>query len=374
MGAHPSFPSRLAGDDSANNDSAGAGLLVPLDQFIARDPESTLGREALLLFGNTLPFLFKVLSAASPLSLQVHPSKRQATEGYARENESGIPLTSPERNYKDSNHKPEIIMAITPFTAMCGFRNPGETLTHFSCFKTPLLEPALASLRTIGTYGTFCKKLLELAPAEKRAVITDALKAASECERHPVSAKRAFHLMRDLAGEYPDDIGILSPLYLNVIDLEAREAMYLPAGIMHAYVKGTGLELMASSDNVLRGGLTPKHIDVRELLNILNPDFFVPEIIPPPSRKGMYHYRTPSTEFELSSITPENTQVPWTARFPAICMGGEGTITVKNDKGDSHRLLKGTTIFIPASGEQLIFSGEGTCFMASIPQNGTTAR
>jgi mannose-6-phosphate isomerase len=167
---------------------------------------------------------------------------------------------------------------------------------------------------------------------------------------------------------YPGDTGILAPLYLNIIDLVPGEALYLPAGIMHAYVRGTGLELMANSDNVLRCGLTSKHIDVQELLSIVFPSTFVPEIIRPDPAKSFSRYFTGSPEFELESIQLHDKTLEFVADFPGILLGGTGTITVRSGGGDSCVCNKGTSIFIAGTGEKLFFSGKGTCFLATIPQ------
>jgi len=362
MGAHPGCPSKIAAGQ-------GIGDAVSLDAFIGRDPEAVLGAQTALRFGNRLPFLFKVLSAASPLSLQVHPSKQQAESGFARDNQAGIPLSSPDRNYRDDNHKPEIIMAVTPFTAMCGFRTAAETVSLFAAAKIPALAPILADLEKNGTYTSFYKSLLDLSESEKRAAITQVLQRARTVTTEPAQTResRAFALVLDLAGHYPADIGVFAPLYLNVVDLAPGEALYLRAGIMHAYVRGTGLELMASSDNVLRGGLTPKHIDIPELLSVLDPLPYAPAVLPPGKKQGLHRYLTESTEFELCRLDPGDRTLAFEADRPAILIGTEGTITVGTGTGESIDLCRGTTVFAAATKGRLFFAGKGTCYLASMP-------
>jgi mannose-6-phosphate isomerase len=360
MGAHPASPSKIR--DGAE--------LLSLKDFIASDPEKTLGPRAASDCDGKLPYLFKVLSAGAPLSLQVHPSRAQAVEGFARENGAGIPVSSPERNYKDDNHKPEIIMALTPFTAMCGFRVPGETRELLSLVQSPHLLHALSILEKKGSYTEFCRAILELSTEAKKDVIAAmserAPLIAESTERKPF--KRAFALAEKLIQYYPADIGILSPLYLNVVDLLPEQAIYLPAGVMHAYIDGTGLELMANSDNVLRGGLTPKHIDVPELLSILDPAPFMPEIIRAPgSASGIFAYPTESREFELSRLHGGGSAIDMKSSMPAILIGAEGSLTVSDDSEEKETISKGVTLFLPASGKNLSFTGTGTAYIASIP-------
>jgi len=362
MGAHPGAPSRIASGQ-------GIGDAVSLDAFIDRDPGAVLGAQTARLFGNRLPFLFKVLSAASPLSLQVHPTKQQAESGFTRDNLAGIPLSSPDRNYRDDNHKPEIIMAVTPFTAMCGFRTVAETVSLFAAAGIPALAPFLAELEKNGTYTSFCKNLLDLPESETKAAIAQVLQRARTITTEATETKegRAFALVLDLADQYPADIGVFAPLYLNVVDLAPGEALYLRAGIMHAYVRGTGLELMASSDNVLRGGLTPKHIDIPELLSVLDPLPYAPAVLPPGKKQGLHRYRTESTELELCRLAPGNGTHAFEADRPAILVGAEGIVTVGTGAGESIEIRKGTTVFAAATKEKLIFSGKGICYLASMP-------
>jgi len=360
MGSHPAAPSRLALDEAATD--------ISLCDAIERNPEETLGKRLAQAKARTLPYLFKVLSAASPLSLQVHPSREQAQQGFARENEAGVPISAPVRNYKDSNHKPEIIMALTPFTAMCGFRNAEETSRLFGLLNIPSLSDCVNELKASGDYRPFCGYLLRLsghAQTDLMTKIRERVDSMVNSHLDPI-ANSAFALVRDLLSFYPEDAGVIAPLYLNVIQLSPGEALYLPAGIMHAYVQGTGLELMANSDNVLRAGLTPKHIDVSELLSILSPYAYVPEIIPPGVDQPVYRYKTPSDEFELTtiSIMDERTVLPGIE--PAIVLGGSGSIRLTRGK-ESAIIGKGSSYFLCGTGGPIELSGRGKCYLATLP-------
>jgi len=355
MGAHPAAPSHIL---------TGKGTSAPLDKFIAERPQESLGTLIDTRYGHTLPFLFKVLSAATPLSLQVHPTREQAEKGFDRETESSVPVFSPVRNYKDRNHKQEILMAITPFTIMCGFKDPSICEELFSLTGSSILMEALNRLHT-GGYCEFCQYLLELPLNERQSAIQKAINTDTKGATPAVHA--AFNLLSQLATRFPDDIGCLAPLYLNLITLEPGEAVFLPEGIMHTYIKGTGLELMSNSDNILRGGLTKKHLDIPELLATLNPVPYKPEILKPPVGKGIFSYHTPSADFELSVLHPEIQGTEYRAVAPAIVIGSKGEIHATSTSGESCAIARGSFLFIPASGETISFTGKGTCYLASIP-------
>lgn len=370
MGAHPGAPSKIV-DTMLTGASSGSIAITPLGDFIKADPAGSLGKDASSRFDGKLPFLFKVLSAGAPLSIQVHPSRAEAVEGFARENKAGIPLSAGERNYKDDNHKPEIIMAVTPFTAMCGFRKKQEAVNLLELIPGTELAPVVGILAKNGKYTDFCKALLELPRNVKDAIIKIAIAKADSIEASDMggTTKRAWALVRKLASFYPTDIGILSPLYLNVIDLVPGQGIYLPAGIMHAYIEGTGLELMANSDNVLRGGLTPKHIDIPELLSILSPEPYMPKIIEPENGVGVFSYRTESPEFELSRVDPQAGKAEFRTTEPAIMIGATGEVTATAASGETFTFVRGKTAFVTALGETIVFSGTGTAYIASIPEN-----
>lgn len=289
LGAHPGDPSRVA---------HGASLL----DVLAADPEAHLGTERTERWSGTLPFLLKVLAADEPLSLQAHPSLGQAGEGFARENAAGIPLDASHRNYKDANHKPELICALTEFHALVGFRDPVETLGLLRTLDVPELaahvdllaaQPDPDGLRALfTTWITLPQGTLdELVPALQKAAVA----LAGTGDDWALEARTAL----ELSERYPGDAGVLAALLLNRVVLRPGQAAYLPAGNLHAYLQGAGIELMANSDNVLRGGLTSKHVDVPELLRVL--DFTAgPMPIHSGTPEGEWlRYDTPAEEFLL---------------------------------------------------------------------------
>lgn len=250
MGAHPKSPSTVEVNGEARS----------LREVIDADKVATLGKAVAERFGE-LPFLFKVLCADQPLSIQVHPSKTAAEQGFARENAAGIPLSAAERNYKDANHKPELVYALTPFQAMNGFRELHEIVS--------LLEPVAGAHPQIAHFlenaneanlAKLFATLLSLQDEAKSRAIGLLKSALNAREGEP------WQTIKSIAIDYPDDSGLFSPLLLNVITLQPGEAMFLFAETPHAYLKGVALEVMANSDNVLRAGLTPKFIDIPELL------------------------------------------------------------------------------------------------------------
>jgi mannose-6-phosphate isomerase len=415
MGAHPAAPSAVRG--------------ISLGQLIAGDPPRYLGAEGAARYGG-LPFLFKLLAAARPLSIQAHPGKEQARQGWQRENDRGIPPEAPERNYRDDNHKPEILCALSPFTALCGFRPPRDIASLFSAYLADAprslrsgLAPLWASLEE-GAEGSplraFLTNLLGLSP-ELRAELTAYARSAPP--RGPAGLDPdPWPLVRRLAEYYPGDPGILAPLYLNLLRLAPGQALYLPAGILHAYVEGFGVELMAASDNVLRGGLTSKHVDVDELTRVLYFHPFTPEPINPrppaegaepaqgrpapaegsPARDlgtqnpggaqdaegapGWYTYPSPSGEFALSVI--RNLEGPFPVPGPAIIVVTGGRLRVSAgapdgvpdsgpEPGEARRdaapapgiwdLGPGESAFIPPPAVPLNLSGTYTLYAASIP-------
>jgi len=341
-----------------------------------------------------LPFLFKFLAAGSPLSIQAHPNLAQAKEGYERENKEGIPLSAANRNYRDPNHKPEIICALSDFTAMAGFRDKSETIELLSMISgTENLRAALNE-----GYRPFLSTLFGLSETEKKDLNNSVLKAANQ-EKNTANNAPLIRLCEKLACIYPNDPGIISPLYLNVINLKPFEAIFLPAGILHAYISGLGMECMANSDNVLRGGLTPKHIDIQELFSVLNFEPFKPEILKPvgSSALGCYSYARRCTEFSLYLIqcpapsgspvssgnreSPVNSLPSGGTKLEPPGMGifavynGAAEITVGQSGGETEPqktivLNKGESAFITRreEGESLFFTGKCTVFAALVPE------
>lgn len=363
MGAHPKAPSQVFVD----------GLWRSLPEVIQESPEETLGQEVAARFSNKLPFLFKVLAAAKPLSIQAHPNKEQAGQGFARENELGIPLDAPHRNYRDDNHKPEIICALTPFWALNGFRKIEETLSLLEEARIPGLVEIVLFLRSHPNRDGLKKFFNHL-------MTTDSGKQGKIVEQTVNYAEKRTHeepvwtWMIKLNEEYPGDMGVLSPIFLNLIRLEPQQAMYLPAGELHGYLEGVGIELMANSDNVLRGGLTPKHIDVQELLAVLNfTDGDLNILSPKNLTPGEAIYSTEAEEFVLSVIRI-NKAAPFSSprdRSVEMMMCTEGEVSVTDLRaGNITRLTRGISIIVPAAVEQYSIEGDGILYKAAVPLAG----
>lgn len=343
LGAHPSAPSLLATTGT------------PLDQAVLQAPQRLLGERVAAQYG-ALPFLLKVLAAAQPLSLQAHPSRAQAKAGFAREEAQGLARTAPNRNYKDDNHKPELICALTPFDALCGFRAAPQTLALFEALSvTPLLEALRA-----GEVRRAFEQLMTLPRAWQTAL---AAQVVAACAERPVPAfERECAWAVRLGGQYPGDVGVVGALMLNLVRLEPGQALYLPAGNLHAYLEGVGVELMASSDNVLRGGLTPKHVDVPELLSVL--DFVAgPVKVLTPRGAPEAVYDTPAPEFRLSRC---EVRAPLTLerRGPDILLCTAGRVTVR--AGTSLTLEQGAAAFVAWADGPMQLEGAGVVFRATV--------
>jgi mannose-6-phosphate isomerase len=345
MGAHPGAPSRTE-----------RGTLV---EVIEADPEQELGPAAVAKFGPRLPFLLKILAAGAPLSLQVHPNLEQAKQGYEDEERRGIPVDAPHRNYKDANHKPELICALTEFDGLCGFRDPLQAAELLDGLGVDSLKPYV--------------DLLHARPedAALREVLTAILTADPEEMHHAVAAAAAacvrlggeYAPYADIAHHYPGDPGVIAAMLLNYVRLQPGEALFLGAGIPHAYLNGLGVEIMANSDNVLRCGLTPKHVDVPELLRIVNFEAGDPGVLrPEASPDGEEVYETPIDEFRLSRyVLPEGGSAhDLTRATPQILLCTAGTV-----RAGGHELRPGQSVFVPA-GEKAEVSGAGTIFRATV--------
>jgi mannose-6-phosphate isomerase len=299
FGAHPADPAWLETED---------GETSLLDAVVA-DPEGQLGSASRARFGDVLPFLVKVLAADEPLSLQAHPSAAQAVEGYLREEKLGIPLSSPLRNYRDTSHKPEILVALHQFEALAGFRQASRTTELLRALAVSDLDPFIDLLSdqsdADGLRALFTTWITAPQPdidVLVSAVLDGAIQyITSGATEFAAEAKTVL----ELGERYPGDAGVLAALLLNRISLAPGEAIFLAAGNLHTYLRGFAIEVMASSDNVLRGGLTPKHVDVPELLRVLD---FTPtreaELRTPTRAEGFgLHYCTPTDEFAVTLLT-----------------------------------------------------------------------
>ncbi|MGW5049302.1 mannose-6-phosphate isomerase, class I [Streptomyces griseoluteus] len=344
MGAHPGAPSRTS-----------RGTLV---EVIDADPERELGAEAVAKFGPRLPFLLKILAAGAPLSLQVHPDLTQAREGYAEEERRGVPVDAPDRNYKDANHKPELICALTEFDGLCGFRAPAEAAGLLDGLGVDSLKPYVDLLRAQPEDAALREVLTAILTANPEDMADTVTEATAACTR----LGGPYTPYADMARDYPGDPGVIAAVLLNHVRLQPGEALFLGAGIPHAYLDGLGVEIMANSDNVLRCGLTPKHIDVPELLRVVRFEASDPGVLrPEASPEGEEVYETPIDEFRLSRwVLPGETTRDLTLPTPQILLCTAGSVRV-----GEHGLLPGRSVFVPA-GEKAEASGEGTLFRATV--------
>jgi len=310
-----------------------------------------------------LPFLFKLLAVEKPLSIQAHPNKAQAEEGFKKEESIGLSIKNPTRNYKDTNHKPEIMCALSPFTIMAGFMEGGRirvSLEEFLLTAPPLKEIVSPLLRALASdsLSSFFRILYGLSGIEREYLSTFI------CEKDVVQGsaitQAQWNLMKEFASQYPGDPAIISPLFLNLFTLQPGQAVYIPSGVLHAYLSGFGVELMASSDNVLRGGLTPKHVDTGELMNILHFVPFVPQIIAPSSSVRWFCYNTPCSDFLLSMMRGEGEEKAFGGKGPAICIITEGELRAGNEI-----FKKGESFYLPQTDSAYMFNGNYSLYAAS---------
>ncbi|PPL20185.1 mannose-6-phosphate isomerase, class I [Microterricola pindariensis] len=373
LGAHPGSPSTLLGEDAP---------AATLADWVAADPDAVLGADAIAEHGPRLPFLLKVLAAAAPLSLQAHPSPAQALAGFARENAAGIRLDAPERNYKDAFHKPELIVALSErFEALCGFRAPAEVRAILAALRAADAESAAPDpaplqgleARLSGPDGlrSTVQWLLgadAVEAGEVARLVERVLALAASDTLAGGEFAREFATVRGVADAYPGDPGIVLTLLLNRVTLRPGEALYLPAGNIHAYLDGLGIELMAASDNVLRGGLTPKHIDVDELLDVLSFEPVpVPLMVPENPHPGALVYRPDVADFVLHSIERSEGQEPTPVALagPAIALCTAGRLQLTGAHGGA-TLERGESCFITPDEGDLRVGGAGTLFIATV--------
>ncbi len=357
LGAHPGNPSAVVGADGSERS---------LLEVLAQDPAGELGPAVVGRWGDRLPFLVKVIAAEEPLSLQAHPSADQAAEGYAREERLGIPREAPNRNYPDPTAKPELLCALTEFHALAGFRDPARTVELLRAIETPALsahvdllaaEPNGEGLRALfTTWITLPQPAID-------ALLPDLLDA---CVAH-VKEHGEFELdcrtALELGERYPGDCGVLAGLLLNRLVLAPGEAIFLPAGNLHTYLNGTGIEVLANSDNVLRGGFTPKHVDVPELLRVLDFSFGDMRVSTGEPNGPRRVYRTTAPEFELSRIewdaTDPRADVKLEGGAPRILLCVDGGVRAAAVDGRELALARGQSMWLPAADPDVVLAPEG---------------
>lgn len=358
LGAHPRGPSLV------NRDGADVSLL----EAIATDSVQALGAEVSREFGGRLPFLLKVLAASRPLSLQVHPDAAQARTGFEEEERLGIPLDAPHRNYKDASHKPELVCALTSFDALIGFRCLADTLALFDALAVSELDATIAPLRWSASEAGLSATIhaIMAKPEPARSEMVNATLAA--CAAHDGEWNAECKWALRLARLYPDDPGVITALLLNHVHLEPGEAIYLGPRVLHAYLEGVGIEIMASSDNVLRGGLTSKHVDLDELLRVL--EFIDGPVVPLQSRRidgDEETWDTPAPEFRLSRLNVRDRPVVRTVTGPEILLCVDGHVSIDGTSGSrSLDMPRGTSLFVPGSSGTYRLRGHGSLFRATV--------
>jgi len=360
MGAHLKAPSMVKCD----------GNWKSLLELIEKNPHDILGEKVAEKFDNSLPYLFKVLAAAKPLSIQAHPSRDQAKRGFERENRVGIPLDAYNRNYKDDNHKPECICALSLLWALNGFRKISDIVGLMEKICPKGLKNELDNLRgepnSLGLKNFF-QAMMTMDRDRQKQIIADAITNAQKF----IDDDQAYKWMIDLHREYPADIGVFSPVLLNLICLKPGQAMFLKAGELHAYLDGVGIEIMANSDNVLRGGLTPKHVDVPELLKVLNFEEREVDILRQEESNNYESiYSSSAEEFILSVISVKegiiyNSPLDRSVEI-LLCTDGNATVfeSGENDKID---IAGGRSVIIPAIVEKYSIEGNATLYKAAVP-------
>jgi mannose-6-phosphate isomerase len=334
MGAHPDAPSVLSNG-------------TPLDKAIEEQPAVLLGEEVHERFGTRLPFLLKVLAADQPLSLQAHPTNEQAAAGFAAEEAAGVPRDDPTRTFKDPFHKPELLLALTPVEALCGFRPVEESLHCLAKLQVPELKPTIAALARGGLRAAI-PQLIALSPEHRTALVGAVADAAGRfVAAHDPEFINTYRWAATLAETYPGDPGVVISLMCNHLRLAPGEAVFLPAGNLHAYLSGAGVEVMAGSDNVLRGGLTGKHVDLAALIEVLDfSDGRVP-VIHPVLGPGGLRYPVPVEDFDLTRCQLDAQAGTLTTRGPQVLLCTEGSVHLASADGEV-TLEKGGSAFVPA--------------------------
>jgi mannose-6-phosphate isomerase len=356
LGAHPLAPSIAAGE--------------PLDALIAAHPE-VVGKASRAAFGDRLPYLVKVLSARHALSLQAHPSREQAEEGFERENAAGLAPDAPERTYRDDWPKPELLVALEEFHGLAGFRDPRRTAALFGGLGVAdELSSVIGALTERKGSAALAEVFLDVLSLDgERAGLSELVCAAAMQKQHSPGELGEFaRTVLELDEVFPTDHGILAALLMNRVTLRPGEALYVPAGQMHAYLRGTGVEVMANSDNVIRGGLTSKHVDVGELVKVVDFEPSVPKAIHPTSvRAGVQKYKTPCREFDVwrikagAEVSPIRLPGRRSARI-LLVIDGEVELVSGSEQ---LRLGRGQAAFLPATDPLATVSGDAVAFLTA---------
>ena len=358
IGAHPSAPSGLER----------AGARTTLDAVIAADPVGELGAACVARFGGRLPFLLKVLAVERALSIQVHPSREQAEVGFRAETERGLAPGDKARNYVDDWPKPEILCALTPVEVLAGMRAAADAAALLGALGVGELDPLVAELAAAARPEALTWALTRILtwPVGNRAALVTTVTAACArlaAENGPYAAACAATVR--VAGDHPGDLGVVASLLLRHATLLPGQAVFMPAGGLHAYLHGTGIELMANSDNVIRAGLTGKHVDVPELLKLADPAVAVPVIEPRELGAGVSVYDSPAPEFRLyrAEIASGESTLPGDGARLVLCM--EGAVGLRGSGGRALKAARGEACFLSAADGPVTASGPAAIFLAA---------
>ena len=365
LGAHALGPSVA---HAAHVDSDAAPRALP--DLLRAEPDRLLGRSVVEAYGPRLPYLLKVLAAAEPLSLQVHPKPHVARAGYSHENAAGLPLDAAARNFKDAQHKPEMIVALTPFEGLCGFRRPARILALLDGLAGETVAQMRSALQA-RPHADGVRAAFEIALAARQdgcaADLTRTIDSIRARLDRGESTSRGDQTAVDLAKSFPGDPGALVSLMLNRVSLAPGQAVFLDSGEVHAYLSGVGVEIMASSDNVLRAGLTAKRVDVDVLLRCAS---FAPR--PPehptlrPEPGGLTSYRPRAEEFALLYGTVAG-EALITHTGPRILLCLDGEVEIRDPHGSVVRVAQGESVFIGHDAGQVTVSGAATLVVAYVP-------
>ena len=356
LGAHPLAPSEAGG--------------LRLDALVAGQPE-VIGEASRARFGDRLPYLVKVLSARHALSLQAHPSRDQAEEGFAKENAAGLAADAPERTYRDDWPKPELLIALDQFTGLAGFRDPKRTAALFGGLGVAdELASVIGALTERKGSAALAEVFLDVLSLKgERARLSEIVCAAAMRRKDSPGELGEFcRTILELDEVFPTDPGIIAAALMNRVTLSPGEGLYVPAGQMHAYLSGTGVEVMANSDNVIRGGLTSKHLDIGELVRVVDFEPSTPTPVRPVAvGDGVEEYPTPCEEFDVWRITPA-------AEHGLIGLpGGKSARILLLTEGEAElasgsqrlRLVRGEAAFLPATDPRATISGDGVGFLTA---------
>jgi len=361
MGAHEQVPSEISFE----------GKNYPLSQWIAEDAEHILGAPVAKQFGR-LPFLFKVLDVKDMLSIQVHPTREEAIKGFAREQAAGIPISDPSRNYKDDNHKPEVMVALSDFWLLHGFRRKEEIRKELE--RQPSWHALLPILEKEGIRGLYETVMNQPQEETDRYLAPLAVEVLPLYRQNLLSkgdpAFWAARAIEQYSNGQPEklDKGIFSIYFFNLVHLKPGQAIFQGAGIPHAYLEGQNMELMANSDNVLRGGLTPKHIDVPELIKHTSFEEVVPKIMEPkPDASGEILYPCPVPDFAIRRVVlGKGMSQVHHAGSAEVVFVFDGSLTAQAGEKDLLNASRGQAFFVSAGTDYRISSGEAAdCFIAS---------